>query len=107
MRASSLRRSTRLISSVICFGRGGGFRSRRVKISRVCATVRAGFFFPQPPPLQDQEPQRQQGERHVVVPALPTADLVMVQANLPLALLQQLSTLCRCPWAYTTSARGT
>src|SRR5262249_55131210 len=54
------------------------------------ATVSAGFFFAQPQPLQDQEPQGQQRQRHVVVPAVPAAHLVVAQADLPLALLQEL-----------------
>src|SRR4051812_48380195 len=90
MRASSLRRSTRLISSTISARLGGGVRNRRVKISRTCCTVSAGFFFPQPLPLQDQEPQCQQRQRHVVMPALPAAHLVVVQAYLTIALLEDL-----------------
>src|SRR5262249_35110194 len=90
MRASSLRRSTRLTSAAICPGLGGGCRSSRLNTSRSCATVNAGLFFPQPPPLDRQEPQRQQRQRHVVVPAHPAAHLVLTQTPLPLALLQDL-----------------
>src|SRR5260370_17163850 len=86
MRASSLRRSTRLTSSAICSGLGGGVRNSRLNTCRSCATVNAGVFFSQPPPLQRQEPQGQQRQRHVVVPAHPTPHLVVRQADLPLGL---------------------
>jgi hypothetical protein len=66
MRVSSLRRSTRLISAAICPGLGGRFRNSRVKISRVWATVSADFFSAEPMPLQDQEPQGQQRQGHLV-----------------------------------------
>ena len=39
MRASSLRRSTRLTWSAICSGPGGGLRSRQLKICRTCGGV--------------------------------------------------------------------
>ena len=90
MRASSLRRSTRLTAAAIRPGLGGGFCSSRVKISRTCGTVNAGFFFPQLPPLQGQEPQGQQRQRHVVMPTRPTPHLVMVQAHFPFAFLKHL-----------------
>src|SRR5260370_2183778 len=90
MRASSLRRSTRLTSSAICSGLGGGVRNSRLNTCRSCATVNAGVFFSQPPPLQRQEPQGQQRQRHVVVPAHPTPHLVVRQADLPLGLLEHL-----------------
>src|SRR5579872_7625737 len=90
MRASSLRRSTALTAAAISTNRGRGRRSNSVKISRTCGTVSAGFFPPQPQPLQLQEPQRQQGERHVVLPPRPTAHLVVVQPHLLVALLEQL-----------------
>src|SRR5262249_42149440 len=50
----------------------------------------AGIFFPHPPPLQRHEPQRQQRQRHVVVPADPAPHLVLPQADLALTLLQRL-----------------
>src|SRR5438552_3886494 len=45
MRASSLRRSTRLTSSAIWPGLGGGCRNRRLNTCRTCGTVNAGVFF--------------------------------------------------------------
>src|SRR3954447_3519199 len=90
MRASSLRRKTRPTDSAISHAVGGRLRSNSVKIARICATVTAGVFPPHPPTLQDEEPQGQQRQRDVVMPAHPTADLVMSQAHLPLALLQHL-----------------
>src|SRR5689334_5955660 len=45
----------------------------------------SAVFSPQPPRLQDQEPHRQQDQRHVVVEAAPAADLVVVQTQLLLA----------------------
>src|SRR5437660_4914192 len=90
MRASSLRRKTRLTASAISRAVGGRLRSNSVKITRICDTVTAGVFPPHPPTLQDEEPQRQQRQRDVVVPAHPTADLVVGQAHLPIALLQHL-----------------
>src|SRR3954447_3039946 len=90
MRASSLRRKTRLTDSAISRAVGGRLRSNSVKIARICATVTAGVFPPHPPALQDEEPQRQQRERDVVMPAHPTADLGVRQAHLPLALPEHL-----------------
>src|ERR1051326_838071 len=53
---------------------------------RVSGTVRPVVVFPpQPPRLQYQEPQRQQHQRLVVLPAAPPQDLVVAQAQLPLA----------------------
>src|SRR3954452_21571391 len=60
-------------------------RSSRVKTSRTCDTVTALVFPPDSPPLAAQEPQRQQRERHVVVPAHPAPHLVLPQADFPLA----------------------
>src|SRR5216683_2843071 len=97
MRASSLRRSTALTSAAICAGLGGGFRNRRVKISRICGTVTAGFFFADPVSLQDHKPQGQQRQRHMVVPPLPTADFVVIQADLAVALLEDLLRLVPLP----------
>src|SRR5512135_2740107 len=89
IRASSLRRKTRLTASAISCAVGGRFRSSSVKIARLCATVTAGVFPPESPPLQDQEPQGQQRERDVMVPAHPAADLVMGQSRLPRARSQK------------------
>ncbi len=58
-------------------------------ICRIWGTVTAGVFPPKPP-LQAQEPQRQERQRHVVVPADPTADLVMIQTGLAVAGLEKL-----------------
>src|SRR5262249_54022210 len=66
-------------------GLGAGTRSIRVKISLTCDTVTAGVFPPDPPPLAAEEPQRQQRERHVVVPADPAPDLILPQPALALA----------------------
>ena len=68
MRASSLRRKTRLTASAISRAVGGRLRSNSVKIARICATVTAGVFPPHPPAFQDEEPQGQQRQRDVVVP---------------------------------------
>src|SRR5438270_990175 len=88
MRASSLRRNTWLTALAICPGLGGGCCSNRLNTSCNCATVNAGVFFPQLPPFQRQEPQRQQRQRHVVVPADPAPHLVVAQPDLPLPFLQ-------------------
>src|SRR5438270_12292942 len=90
MRASSLRRSTRLTASATSSGSGGGSRSSWLNTCRTCGGASAGVFPPQPPPLQRHEPQRQQRQRHMVVPAHPAAYLVVRQPDLPLALLQDL-----------------
>ena len=90
MRASSLRRSTWLTTSAIRAGPGLGSRSSSVKSCRTWGTVTAGVFSPQPLPLDLEEPQGQQRQGHVMMPAHPTADLVVPQAHLPLGLLQQL-----------------
>ena len=68
MRASSLRRKTRLTTAAISRAVGGRLRSSSVKIARICATVTAGIFPPHPPALQDEEPQGQKRQRHVVMP---------------------------------------
>src|SRR5919198_2561435 len=53
---------------------------------RVSGTVRPVVVFPpQPPRLQYQEPHRQQHQRLVVLPPAPPQDLVVAQAQLPLA----------------------
>jgi len=74
-------------SSAISSGLGAGWRSNRVKICLVCDAVTAGVFPPDAPSLQAQEPQRHEGERHLVVPADPTADLVVIEAGLAVARL--------------------
>src|SRR6516165_781582 len=90
MRASSLRWSTRVTSSAICRGVGSARPSRREKISRTCGTVMAGVFFSKPPLLLTQEPQCQERKRHVVVPADPTANLIMRQADFALGFVKNL-----------------
>src|SRR5438093_450734 len=90
MRASSLRRSTCVTTSAIRSALAAGSLNNSVNTARTCGTVTAGVFPPQPQPLHLQEPQRQQRQRHVVVPAHPAAHLVMPQPHLALALLQQL-----------------
>src|SRR3974390_690262 len=90
MRASSLRRNTRLTSSAISGALGGCGRSSRANTSRSCGTVSAGIFFSQPLLLPHQEPQGQQRQRHVVVPAHPAAHLVLPPPPPPLARLQRL-----------------
>src|SRR6266852_4491813 len=90
MRASSLRRSTSLTTAATRAALGLGSWSSSVKIARTCGTVTAGVFPPQPQPLGLQEPQRQKRQRHVVVPADPTAHLVVAPPDLALALLERL-----------------
>src|SRR5713226_4623666 len=89
MRDSSLRWSTLLISSAICSGSGAGLRSSRAKITRVCAAVMACVFFPRPLLFHFQKPQRQDRQRHVVVPPHPTANFVVIQTNLAVAVLEE------------------
>src|SRR5258708_14972366 len=93
MRASSLRRNTRLTASAISRAVGGRLRSNSVKIARICDTVIAGVFPPHPPAFQDEAPQRQQRQRDVVMPAYPTPDLIVGHSHLSLALLQHLRVL--------------
>ena len=90
MRASSFRRSTRLTCSAISAALGGRGCSNRLNTSRNCGTVRAGFFPPKLPLLALQEPQGQQRQRHVVVPAHPAAHLVLPQPHLAFAGPEQL-----------------
>ena len=71
IRAASFRHNTRVTPSAIRSGLGAGVRNSRVKISRTRDTVTAGVFPPESPPLPNQEPQRQQQQRPVVVPATP------------------------------------
>src|SRR3954452_22695947 len=89
MRDSSLRRSTWLTTAAIRAALGAGSRSRSVNTARTCGTVTAGVFPPPPQPLHLQEPQRQQRQRHVVVPAHPAAHLVVPKPYLLLAFFQQ------------------
>src|SRR6266536_621932 len=96
MRASSLCCSTAVTTLAIRSALRGG-SSNSAKISRACGIVIAGVFPPQPPPFQFQEPQRQQRQRHVVVPAHPTAHFVVSQAHLPLPPPQQLLDSMPCP----------
>jgi hypothetical protein len=79
-----------VISSAISSGLGAGWRSNRVKICRVWDAVIAGVFPPDSPSFQAQEPQRHQAERHVVMPAHPAPDLVMIEPDLTLAGSQHL-----------------
>src|SRR5688572_22843558 len=90
MRDSSLRRSTRLTSSAICSGLGAGLLSSRLNTCRSWLAETTTFFPPDPAPLQPQEPQSQQRQGHVVVPAVPAPHLVLPQPHLPLALLKRL-----------------
>src|SRR5258708_35065828 len=90
MRASSFRRSTRLTSSAISAALGGRACSNRLNTSRNCGTVSAGIFPPEPPLLQVQEPQGQQRQRPVVVPAHPAPHLVLPQTHLAFAGAEQL-----------------
>ena len=53
-------------------------------MKRTIATE-TGAFFPQPPVLPHQEPQRDHAGCHVVVPPLPGAHLVVVEATSALA----------------------
>src|SRR5579872_4086125 len=90
MRDSSFRRSTRLTCSAISAALGGRVCNSRLNTSRNCGTVSAGIFPPQLPLLPVQEPQRQQRQRHVVVPAHPTPYLVLPQPHFPFAGAEQL-----------------
>src|SRR6266404_2293188 len=89
MRASSFRRSTMLTSSAIRAALGGFGKSKRAKTSRICGTVKAGVFPPEPVSLQLQEPQSQHGQRHVMVPTDPRAHFIMIQPGLPFARAEQ------------------
>ena len=71
-------------------GAGGSGRSNRANTSRICGTVKAGIFPPEPILLQDQKPQRQQRKCHVAVPAHPASHLIVAQADIALARLQHL-----------------
>src|SRR6202043_1096622 len=88
MRDSSLRRSTPLTTSATRSAPAAGSRSSSVNTARTWGTVTAGVFSPQPQPLQLQEPQGQQGQRHVVLPAPPAAPLVVGQPHLLFAVFQ-------------------
>ncbi len=90
MRASSLRRSTRLTASAISRAVGGRLRSSSVKIARICDTVTAGVFPPIRPRSRMRNHNARQRQRDVVMPAHPTANLVVAQPHLTLALLQHL-----------------
>ena len=68
---------------------GAGCCSRRLKSSRIWGTVIAGVFFPHTLSLQHQEPDRQQGQRDVMMPTDPTADFVMIQSDFAVAELKQ------------------
>ncbi len=61
-----------------------------MKICQACDAVIAGVSPPDPPTLQAQEPQRQERQRHVVVPADPAPDLVVIQPGFAVARLEEL-----------------
>src|SRR5262245_12136875 len=90
MRASSLRRRTRLTCAAISALLGGCGCKSRETISRTWDTVRAGVFSPQLPFLQLQKPQGQQRERHVVIPTHPAPHLIMTQPHFAFAGREQL-----------------
>src|SRR5579872_2550939 len=90
MRDSSLRRRTALTTAAIRSASGAGSRSSSVNTCRTWDAVTAGVFPPQTQTLGLQEPQRQQRQGHVVLPAHPAPDLVLGQPHLLLALLQPL-----------------
>ena len=92
MRASSLRRNTQGISAAICSTRGCGRRSRRVKICRTWQLLTTTFFPPHPAPLQIHKPQRQQRQRPVGVPTIPTTHFVLPQTHFALAFRKYLFT---------------
>src|SRR5712692_7272138 len=89
MRDSSFRRNTRLTSSAIRSALGGFGNSKWAKTSCICGTVIAGAFPPEPVSLQLQEPQGQQGQCHMVVPAHPRTYFIMIQPDFPLARAKQ------------------
>src|SRR5437870_10271611 len=90
MRDSSLRRSTALTNSAIRSAFGRGSLSSSVNTARTCGTVSAGVFPPEPQPRGLHEPQGQQRQGHVVVPARPATHLIVRQPHLLLAFLQPL-----------------
>ena len=90
MRVSSLRRRTALTAAATRSAVGAGSRNSSVNTARTCDPVSAGVFPPKPQPLRLHEPQGQQRQRHVVLPAHPAAHLVLGQPDLLLALLQPL-----------------
>src|SRR5947209_2582885 len=89
MRDSSLRRNTRETSVAMALNVGAGIRSNRVNTWRIWETVIAGVFPPHSPSFQAQEPQRHQSQGHVMMPADPTADFVMIQSGFAVAGLEQ------------------
>src|SRR6266487_2671606 len=68
-------------------GWGGAATANTARSNRRASgsVIPATLFFPQPPLLQGQEPQRQHHQRLVLVPAAPALDLVVPQAQLVLA----------------------
>src|SRR6516162_1515774 len=90
MRHSSLRRNTRETSVAMALNVGAGIRSNRVNTWRICETVIAGVFPPHSPSFQAQEPQRHQSQGHVVMPADPTANFIMIQPGLAVTGLEEL-----------------
>src|SRR5215210_695171 len=52
---------------------------------RTCGTVNAADFSPHPATLPDQEVMRQQRHGHMVVPAFPTAHLIVIHPDFTLA----------------------
>ena len=57
---------------------------------RIILTVRPSDFFPQPALLAHQEPVGHLVQSHMVVPAVPGADLEVVQPHVVLGLLEDL-----------------
>src|SRR5579872_667823 len=61
-----------------------GLRDTFRTMLAVEAAVRAGDFFPQPTMLASDEPVSQEGHRHVVLPAEPGTDFVMIHPQIVL-----------------------
>jgi len=59
-----------------------------VKRLAVSGTVSAGVFFPQPPVFADKKPMTQETHAHVMVPADPGTDFVMVHPEVVLGDLE-------------------
>src|SRR3990170_6442503 len=68
--------------------RGG--RSISLTMKCTVGAVRGGAFFPQPALFAHQEPLRDERAGRVVVPALPGAHLVVVEADRALAQVERL-----------------
>src|SRR6516164_2727200 len=85
IRLRSCRQAERLITCRSGWAGVSGAKMTCSNLRTSGSVIPVSVFFPQPPLLQQQEPESQHRQRHVVVPATPATYFVVFQAHLLLA----------------------